>query len=88
MELSYERAIKILTENRTGLDELATKLLEKEVIFGEDLEQIFGKRPWGDVAEENKDNKAVKKVTRRPRKKTVTKKEDNLPEEKNKTDKS
>lgn len=42
----YERAIKILTDNRDKLDQLAAKLLEKEVIFKEDLEAIFGKRPW------------------------------------------
>ena len=67
--MSYERAVKILTENKEGLEKLATKLLEKEVIFGEDLENIFGKRPWGDVTEVIKDNKVVKKVTRRPGKK-------------------
>lgn len=42
----YQRAIKILTENRDKLDQLASKLLEKEVIFKEDLETIFGKRPF------------------------------------------
>lgn len=42
----YERAIKLLSENRDKLDQLADKLLEKEVIFKEDLEAIFGKRPW------------------------------------------
>ena len=47
VEKCYENAIKILTENREGLDKLAHKLLEKEVIFSDDLETIFGKRPWG-----------------------------------------
>ncbi len=42
----YQRAIKILSDNRDKLDQLAAKLLEKEVIFKEDLEAIFGKRPW------------------------------------------
>jgi ATP-dependent metalloprotease FtsH len=42
----YERAVKILSENRDKLDQLADKLLEKEVIFKEDLENIFGKRQW------------------------------------------
>ncbi|MFT5724042.1 MAG: ATP-dependent metalloprotease FtsH [Bacteroidia bacterium] len=42
----YERAVKILSENRDKLDQLADKLLEKEVIFKEDLEAIFGKRQW------------------------------------------
>jgi cell division protease FtsH len=86
VEQSYERAVKILTENREGLEKLAQKLLEKEVIFGEDLENIFGKRPWGDVTEVIKDNKVVKKVTRRPRKNTVIKKEEDMLDPENKAD--
>jgi len=46
VETQYQRAITILTENRDKLDALANKLLEKEVIFREDLEEIFGKRAW------------------------------------------
>ncbi len=45
---AYQRALSILTENREKLDELANLLLEKEVIFREDLEKIFGKRPYGE----------------------------------------
>jgi cell division protease FtsH len=40
----YERALKILSENKEGLVQLAELLMEKEVIFAEDLERIFGKR--------------------------------------------
>ena len=46
IENQYRRAVNILTENRDKLDALAGKLLEKEVIFREDLEEIFGKRAW------------------------------------------
>lgn len=46
IEHQYERALRILSENRDKLDSLAGKLLEKEVIFREDLEEIFGKRAW------------------------------------------
>jgi ATP-dependent Zn protease len=42
----YERAIKILKDNTIGHNKLAEFLIEKEVIFAEDLEKIFGKRPW------------------------------------------
>lgn len=42
----YARAIKILEENKDKLMMLADQLLEKEVIFKEDLEKIFGKRPF------------------------------------------
>jgi ATP-dependent metalloprotease FtsH len=41
---SYVRATAVLEKNMKGLRELAELLLEKEVIFGEDLERIFGKR--------------------------------------------
>jgi len=44
--VEYERAKKILQDNTVGHNELAELLIEKEVIFAEDLERIFGKRPW------------------------------------------
>jgi len=46
VEAQYERAKSILKKNREGLKKLALILLEKEVIFSDDLENIFGKRPW------------------------------------------
>ena len=51
VEKAYQEAIAILTEHRDGLSQLANKLIEEEVIFGEDLEVIFGKRPWGSKEE-------------------------------------
>ena len=42
----YERAKRILTENGTGHNALADMLVEREVIFADDLEHVFGKRPW------------------------------------------
>ena len=44
VEESYARAKSVLKQNLKGLTELAELLLEKEVIFSEDLERIFGKR--------------------------------------------
>lgn len=46
IENQYQRALRILTENRDKLTLLAEKLLSTEVIFKEDLEAIFGKRPF------------------------------------------
>ncbi len=46
IEIAYVRAKEILTKNKPLLKLLAEKLLEKEVIFKEDLEIIFGKRPF------------------------------------------
>lgn len=51
IENEYKRAIVILTENRDKMSELAGKLLEKEVIFKEDLELIFGKRAYDEDTE-------------------------------------
>ncbi len=48
VEDAYEKAKQILTENREKLNQLAEMLLTKEVIFREDLEKIFGKRPFPD----------------------------------------
>ena len=45
IEQQYQRALNILTENKDKLTTLAELLLEREVIFKEDLEHIFGKRP-------------------------------------------
>ncbi|CAI8413094.1 MAG: ATP-dependent zinc metalloprotease FtsH 3 [Flavobacterium sp. SCGC AAA160-P02] len=46
IELQYQRAIKILDKNKEKLTTLAELLLEKEVIFKDDLIKIFGKRPF------------------------------------------
>jgi len=47
IETQYTRALKVLTENKEGHRKLSELLLEKEVIFSEDLENVFGKRKWG-----------------------------------------
>lgn len=51
IETQYQRAIQILTENKEKLTRLAHLLLEREVIFKEDLEDIFGKRQYGNDIE-------------------------------------
>ena len=48
----YERAKKILSEHQEGHNQLAQLLIDKEVIFAEDVERIFGKRPWASRSEE------------------------------------
>jgi cell division protease FtsH len=52
IENEYQRAIKILEDNKEKLEQLAAILIEKEVIFKDDLETIFGKRPFNIPAEE------------------------------------
>ena len=46
VESAYKRAKKLITEHKEQLEQLAKTLLEKEVIFREDLELVFGKRPF------------------------------------------
>ncbi|WP_396174985.1 ATP-dependent zinc metalloprotease FtsH [Flavobacterium sp.] len=46
IEEQYQRAIKLLEDNKDKLIQLADILIEKEVIFKDDLETIFGKRPF------------------------------------------
>ncbi len=46
IESQYQRAIQILNENKDKLNQLAAILIEKEVIFKDDLEAIFGKREF------------------------------------------
>ncbi len=48
----YERAKQLLTEHKEGHAQLAQMLVEREVIFAEDVEKIFGKRPWTSRTEE------------------------------------
>ena len=48
----YERAKALLSEHKEGHAELARILVEREVIFAEDVEKIFGKRPWTSRTEE------------------------------------
>ncbi len=66
----YKRALAILRKNKAKLEKLAEKLLETEVIFSDDLEEIFGKRPWKTEEEEEK-QKSVEKA--REKKKEIEK---------------
>ncbi len=61
IEEQYARAIKLLTENRDKLNKLADTLLDKEVIFKENLVEIFGKRQWD--TEENTEDQVAEEVT-------------------------
>jgi cell division protease FtsH len=51
IEGQYQRALQLLGENQDKLRQLADRLLTSEVIFKEDLEAIFGKRPWDPIEE-------------------------------------
>ncbi|NLY25275.1 MAG: ATP-dependent zinc metalloprotease FtsH [Bacteroidales bacterium] len=53
----YERAKQILTDKAEGHGQLANILLEREIIYADDLEHIFGKRNWVSRSQEIFDNK-------------------------------
>ena len=76
IEEQYQRAIKLLEQNKDKLNLLADKLLEKEVIFKDDLEAVFGKRAW--VEKEKPEEIKAKPEVELPKSPEAT------PEEKNK----
>ncbi|MBA3704758.1 MAG: ATP-dependent zinc metalloprotease FtsH [Bacteroidetes bacterium] len=90
IEAAYSRAKEILTKNKHLLKQLAEKLLEKEVIFKEDLEIIFGKRPFdkeeqlpllkvGDKTPNGTDVKSEPKTEVKAQAKVEAKKEEDNP---------
>ena len=69
IDSQYERAKSILKKHEDKLHQLSNKLLETEVIFKEDLETIFGKRPF---QKEEKEPKVKKTISKTSSKKTST----------------
>lgn len=64
----YERAKRLLTENAAKHNELADLLVEREVIFTEDVERIFGPRPWKSRADILMEEEALKLADERAKK--------------------
>ncbi len=54
VETAYERTKKVLREHRGELEKLAKLLLQKEVVFKKDLVEVFGKRPYEEESEDEK----------------------------------
>jgi len=61
IDISYKRTKEILIKNKKKLVQLAELLLEKEVLFAENLEKIFGKRDFGKLNKESSEKKEEKK---------------------------
>lgn len=72
VEKEYGRAIQMLKKHKDKLTELAEHLLEKEVIFKDDLERIFGKRPFEKPEAEAPKPKATTKPKAAPKKTAKT----------------
>ena len=83
---SYIRAKEVLKNNMKGLTELAEILLEKEVIFSEDLERIFGKRKAERIKEEQESKKLASGDNVKKNKETVKEASVKLPVEKPKSE--
>ena len=77
VEEQYNRAIQLLEDNKDKLTELAEILLEKEVIFKDDMEKIFGKRPFKKKEMVDNKKKAKKTTTSEDLKTNENKKEEN-----------
>lgn len=86
IEQQYERAIHIIEDNKDKLTLLAEQLLKKEVIFQDDLEKIFGKRPHEkklteEEANGKKTNMESTKQEAEPKPKADEKDDDKSPKE-------
>ena len=66
IEKMYQRTLKLLSDNKENLVNLAELLLEKEVIFKEDLESIFGKRLFGEKEETPKPVSVITSLGEKP----------------------
>lgn len=65
IDAQYKRALGILQEQKEGLKKLSDQLLEKEVIFTEDLEKVFGKRKAGRVPDMGERPKKTRKTAKK-----------------------
>ena len=82
----YERAKKILSDHKDGHAKLSQLLIDREVIFAEDVEEIFGKRPWASRSEEisaNKISEDLKKAEEAAKEAVESEKEVKAEEENN-----
>ena len=60
IESCYKEAKRVLTKNKKQLTELAESLLDKEVIFKEDLVRIFGERPGEEKSKDESEDEILK----------------------------
>ncbi len=82
IETAYERTKNILIENKDKLIKLAEKLLEKEVIFRDDLEEIFGKSKFEDELNEEKKVSKKTPTAEEPKEEKIENKTEELSEQK------
>ncbi|MEN9422260.1 MAG: hypothetical protein RLZZ107_1741, partial [Bacteroidota bacterium] len=66
IESQYQRALQLLGEHKDQLEQVAGRLLTSEVIFKEDLEDVFGKRPWDPEPEQTQPEVTAETVAALP----------------------
>lgn len=66
IESQYQRALQLLGEHKDQLEKVAGRLLTSEVIFKEDLEDVFGKRPWDPEPEQTQPEVTAETVAELP----------------------
>lgn len=66
IESQYQRALQLLGEHKEQLEQVASRLLTSEVIFKEDLEAVFGKRPWDPEPEQTQPEVTTDAVSELP----------------------
>ena len=81
VEKAYQRALKILKDNKDKLIKLAKRLLEKEVLFSEDLKEVFGKQPFEKEKEPGEDK--PKPENKKPEKRKKSEADKKPPDGKN-----
>ena len=77
----YNRAKNIISTHRAQHKELADLLVENEVIFADDVERIFGKRPW--ISRQDELSKENKKESEQPKENNTDSEQDIQPTEEN-----
>lgn len=81
-DMAYKRTVELLKENKDKLQKVAELLLEREVIYKEDMEEIFGKRPFPDREEELKEAQKANKARRKKEAEEIQKEADAREQEK------
>ena len=85
VDVEYQRAKKVLQEHKEGLTKIGELLLEKEVLFSEDLEKIFGKRPQKEMLYQSTDTSKTKGKSNSTKKETTEKTSSNSKKSNKKT---
>ena len=86
IDAQYERAIKLLEKHKEGLVQIGERLIEKEVIFSDDLIEVFGKRQWIARSDELESEIEKDELNKNKQEDSITEKEDSTTEKEEKVE--